>query len=230
MRNSPAPYDHHITLGIVLRCGPGHYPYVVHQPGTDVGLEIGRASHISGEHATALQNKVLCFLDEANFATLKPHVDLIKDLIPGRTLQLNPKNKDEFVTRSTVNLLLTPSYNDGPIPMDAGDWRWMALECNDWEKGDTAYFDELGKNLKDRTAHAFYQFLLKFDLNDYGKFQTKRPHTQIYQEMKEGNLSTFHCFLPHECMRCAGEKPLFSLVENDVGCSTGPLGTQHLKK
>ena len=42
--------------------------------------------------------------------------------------------------------------------------------------------------------------------------------------MKEGNLSAFHSFLSHECVRCTGEKPLFSLVENEVGCSIGPLG------
>ena len=37
--------------------------------------------------------------------------------------------------------------------------------------------------------------------------------------MKEGKLSAFHCFLSHECMRCAGEKPLFSPVKNEVECS-----------
>jgi hypothetical protein len=196
--------------------------YIEFLLGTDVGLQIGKASHILGDHATALQNKVLCVLDEANFATLKPHVDLLKDVITGKTLQLNPKGKDMFVTRSIVNLLLTTNH-DEPIPLDVGDRRWMALECNDSKKDDTAYFDELGKNLNDTTARAFYQYLLKFDLSDYGNFQAKRPHTQIYNQMKEGNLSVFHSFLSHECMRCAGEKPLFSPDENEVGCSTEKL-------
>jgi hypothetical protein len=193
--------------------------YIEFLLGTDVGLQIGRASHILGDHATALQNKVLCVLDEANFATLKPHVELLKDVITGKTLQLNPKGKDMFVTRSIVNLLLTTNH-DEPIPLDAGDRRWMALECNDSKKGDTAYFDGLGKNLDDTTARAFYQYLLKFDLSDYGNFQAKRPHTRIYQEMMESNLSVFHNFLSHECMRNLGEKPMFSPVENEVGGST----------
>jgi hypothetical protein len=216
---------HKTEVGIILTGAHGAGKdiiltwYINFLLGTEVGLQIGRASHILGDHATALQNKVLCVLDEANYATLKGHIDLVKDVITGKTLQLNPKGKDMFVTRSIVNLLLTTNH-DGPIPLDPGDRRWMALECNDSKKGDTAYFDELGKNLNDRTARAFYQFLLKFDLSEYGNFQAKRPHTQIYQEMKESNLSAFHSFLSHECMTYAEEKQLFSPAEKEVGCST----------
>ena len=71
--------------------------YIKFLLGTAVGLQIGRASHILGDRATALQNRVLCVLDEANFATLKPHVDLIKDLITGAELQVNPKGFDRLV-------------------------------------------------------------------------------------------------------------------------------------
>jgi Family of unknown function (DUF5906) len=203
---------HKTEVGIILTGAHGAGKdiiltwYITFLLGTEVGLQVGRASHILGNHATALQNKVLCVLDEANYETLKEHIDLVKDVITGKTLQLNPKGKDMFVTRSIVNLLLTTNH-DGPIPLDPGDRRWMALECNDSKKGDTAYFDELGKNLNDITARALYQYLMDFDLSDYGNFQAKRPHTQIYQEMKEGNLSAFHSFLSHECMAYAGEMP-----------------------
>ena len=180
--------------------------YTKYLLGVDVALQVSKASHILGEHATALQNKVLCVLDEANFASLKDHVNLLKDLITGETLQVNPKGKELFVTQSIVNLVFTTNYDD-PVPMAPGDRRWVAFGCNDSKKGDTAYFNLLGKSLNDTTARAFYQFLLKFDLSDYGNFQAKRPHTQIYEEMKEGNLSAMHSFLSHECMAYAGEQP-----------------------
>jgi hypothetical protein len=138
-------------------------------------------------------------------------------------LQVNPKGKELFVTQSIVNLVFTTNYDD-PVPMAPGDRRWVAFGCNDSKKGDTAYFNLLGKSLNDTTARAFYQFLLKFDLSGYENFQDERPHTQLYNEMKEGNLSAFNSFLSHECVRYAGARQLFSPVENEVGCSTGPLG------
>jgi hypothetical protein len=134
-------------------------------------------------------------------------------------LDLNPKNKDAYTTRNIVNLLLTTN-NDKSVHLEAGERRWVVFECNDSKKWDTAYFNELLKNLNDRTARAFYQFLMNFDLSDYENFQAKRPHTQLYNQMKEGSLSGFHTYLSHECMRYVGEKPLFSPVENEVGCST----------
>jgi hypothetical protein len=187
--------------------------------GRNVALQTGKIKSILGEHSTALQNKVLCLLDEANYEALKPYNDEIKNLMTGPTLDLNPKNKDAYTTRNLVNLILTTN-NDKSVHLEAGDRRWAVFECSDSKKGDTAYFDELGKHLNDRTARAFYQFLLNFDLSDYGNFQAKRPHTQLYKEMKEGNLSVFNTFLSHECISYAGEKPLFSPAENEVGCAT----------
>jgi hypothetical protein len=187
--------------------------------GTGVSLQTEGVKHILGKHSTALQNKVLCLMDEANYETLKPYTDVIKNLMTGATLDLNPKNKDAYTTRNIVNLLLTTN-NDKSVHLEAGERRWVVFECNDSKKWDTAYFNELLKNLNDRTARAFYQFLMNFDLSDYENFQAKRPHTQLYNQMKEGSLSGFHTYLSHECMRYVGEKPLFSPVENEVGCST----------
>jgi hypothetical protein len=193
--------------------------YVESVLGRNVALQTGEVQSILGKHSTSLQNKVLCLLDEANYDALKPYTDVIKNLMTGPTLDLNPKNKDAYTTRNLVNLLLTTN-NDKSVYLEAGDRRWVVLELNDSRKGDTAYFDELGENLNDTTARAFYQYLMKFDLSNYGNFQAKRPHTQLYRQTIEGNLSAFLNFLSHECMSHAGEKPLSLPAENEVGCST----------
>jgi hypothetical protein len=194
--------------------------YVESVLGKSVAMQTAEVQSILGPHSTSLQNKVLCLFEEANYETLKSYTDVIKNLMTGPTLKLNPKLKDAYETRNLVNLLVTTN-NGKSVHLEAGDRRWVVFECNDSKKNDTAYFDELVKHLKDdRTARAFYQFLLKFDLSDYGNFQAKRPHTQLYTEMKEGNLSAFYSFLSHECGRNLGEKTLFSPVENEVGCST----------
>ncbi|KAJ1476319.1 hypothetical protein T484DRAFT_1750663, partial [Baffinella frigidus] len=79
---------------------------------------------------------------------------------------------------------------------------------------------KFGKSLDDKAARAFYQYLIKFDLSGDTSFEARRPDTQIYRQMKEDNLSAFHSYLSHECMRRAGETPLFLPVENEAGCST----------
>ena len=186
--------------------------------GSNAAYTTSKIQQILGKHSTVLQNKVHVVLDEANYEALKPFADGIKDLMTGKTLALDPKYKDAFTTRSLVNFTLTTN-NAKSVHLEAGDRRWVVLEVNDSRKGDTAYFDALAKHLKnDKVARGFYQYLLKFDLTEYGNFQAKRPHTRLYEEMKEENLSTFHSFMSHECIRCAGEKPMFSPVANEVGC------------
>jgi hypothetical protein len=187
--------------------------------GLGVTTQTGTVRSILGKHSTALQNKVLCLFDEANYESLKPYTDEIKNMMTGPTLDIDPKFKDPYPTRNLLNLLFTTN-NDKSVHLEAGDRRWAVFECNDSKKDDTAYFTKLLENLTDRSARAFYQFLLKFDLSDYGNFQAKRPHTQIYKDMKEGNLPVFFSFLSHECMSYTEEKQLFSPAESKVGGST----------
>jgi hypothetical protein len=193
--------------------------YIEYLLGVRVGVQTASVSHILGKHATSLQNKVLCVLDEADYDQLKPHLNVIKSLMTDENLNLNPKNKDLCTTRSLIRIMLTTNVPK-PIHLEAGDRRWVVLEVNDSKKGDTAYFQKLGKSLDDKAARAFYQFLMKFDLSGYTSFEARRPDTQICREMKEGNLSAFHTFLSHECMRHAGETPLFLPVEKEAGGST----------
>jgi hypothetical protein len=145
--------------------------YIQYLLGTDAGMQIGKVSHIlGGRHSTVLQNKVLCVVDEANFATLKPYyVDLLKDAITGETLA--------YKTPNMANLMFT-THTKNPFVLEVPDSRFVVFECNGSKKGDFAYFENLAANLNDKTARAFYQFLLGFDLSDYGCFKAKRPDTR----------------------------------------------------
>ena len=183
--------------------------YIKYLLGMDVGLQVGKVSHIFGEHSTALQNKVLCVLDEADPATLKPHMSNLKDKMTAETLSFNPKEKKEYTTENIFNILITTNDTKNPVPLEPTDRRFVAFACNDSKRGDTAYFNQLGKHLNDTTARAFYQFLLKFDLSEYGSFQAKRPETQMYRQLKEMNMPVFYTFLSRECTRCAALEPKF---------------------
>jgi hypothetical protein len=194
--------------------------YIKKLLGTDVGLQVGRVNHLFGEYSTSLQNKVLCVLDEADPATLKPHMSKLKDMITAETMSFNPKGKKEYITDNVFTVLITTNDKNNPVPLEPTDRRFVAFACKDSKRGDTAYFNELGKHLNDTTARAFYQFLLNIDLSEYGSFQAKRPESEMYRRLKQMNIPLFYNFLSHECARHAMDKPLFPPAENAVGCST----------
>jgi hypothetical protein len=181
--------------------------YIQYLLGTDVGLQTGNASHILRAHgglSTVLQNKVLCVLDEADPAALERHVFEIKDLMTSPTLSFKPMNKEPYEMPNTVNIMIT-THEKNPFLLMASDSRFVVFECNDSKKGDFAYFDSLDKNLNDRTVRAFYQFLLKFDLSDYGNFWAKRPETQTHR--RHLKIPLLYNFLSRECINRAGGEP-----------------------
>jgi hypothetical protein len=106
--------------------------------------------------------------------------------------------------KSGVDLMITTT-NKNPFPLEASDARFVVFECNDSRKGDFAYFENLAAHLNDKTARAFYQFLLKFDLSDYGCFKAKRPETQTLRHPLK--IPAFYNFLSYECINCAGGAP-----------------------
>ena len=177
--------------------------------GSRVGLQVGKVSHIFGEHSTLLQNKVMCVLDEADPATLSPHMSTLKDMMTADNLSCNPKGKKLYTIENVSNFLITSNNVKKPVSLESTDRRFAAFACNDSKRGDTAYFNTLGQSLNDRSARALYQFLTEFDLSAYGSFQAKRPETQIYRQLKEMHLPIFYSFLSHECVRYVGVETQF---------------------
>ncbi|KAJ1468251.1 hypothetical protein T484DRAFT_2027194 [Baffinella frigidus] len=177
--------------------------YINYLLGTDVRLQVGNASRIfggHGGHSTALINKVLCVVDKADHAALEPHMHTLKDMITGETLDIYPRSKSAFQMSNMVNLMFTTNEKN-PFALEASDSHFVVFECNDSKKGDFAYFENLGKNLNNRTARAFFQFLLGFDLSDYGCFRAKRPDTQTYR--RHLKVPMLYSFLSYACIQCA---------------------------
>ena len=148
--------------------------YIQYLLGTDAGMQIGKVSHIlgGGPHSMVLQNKVLCVVDGDDPAALERHVHKLKDLVTSPTFLVEPMSKEPYQMPNTINLMITTN-DKNPFALEASDSRFVVFECNDSKKGDFAYFDQLAQNLNDKTARAFYQFLLGFDLSDYGCFKAK---------------------------------------------------------
>ena len=187
-----------------------------HVLGGNAALRSGNAGHVLGEHSVALVNKVFCVLDEADSATMKAHACLMKDMVTGPTLSVNPKHKTAIIKRNLCNFLVT-SNDRCPLQLEIGDRRYVAFACNDSQARNTAYFDGLAAHLKKpRVARAFFQYLQKIDLSGYKNFQAVRPKTALYEQLIQRNNSLFNQFLTSKCLAHPGPDAQTSSTPTEI--------------
>ena len=152
-------------------------------------------------------NKILCVWDASGSAALKCRMDQLKDLMTSESICVQPKCKAPFEMPNTFNLLVTTN-EPNPFPLDASDSRFVVYECNGSKVGDFGYFENLAATLNDKTARAFFQYLISLDLSNFGSFYSKRPETQLYRQLylqqKGLNIPAIYSFLSHESVKWAG--------------------------
>jgi hypothetical protein len=167
--------------------------------GTDVATQCDEVTHLFEKHSLERENKVFCVLDEASGATIKPYIPNIKATMVAPRMSFNAKFGGIYKLLCIINYMFT-SNDTLPMPIEASDRRMVVFQCNNSKKGNTGYFNALGRALANpRTARAFFQFLQNFDLSDYGNFQAKRPETAMYRRLKEMAIPLFYNFLSFQC-------------------------------
>ena len=87
---------------------------------------------------------------------MRPLMSRLKDRITNSTINVNPKCHKEYSVRNMSNFLCTTN-NMNPLNIEPEERRFVVFGCNSSKKGDTAYFNELGKHLqRDDVARAFF--------------------------------------------------------------------------
>ena len=157
------------------------------------------SEHIFGKHAEAQQNKVFVMIDEISGDDMRPLMSRLKDRITNSTINVNPKCHKEYSVRNMSNFLCTTN-NMNPLNIEPEERRFVVFGCNSSKKGDTAYFNELGKHLKrDDVARAFFQYLRDHvDVGRFRPFQSHRPQTEAYEAIQQRSIPLFYKFLSAE--------------------------------
>ena len=157
------------------------------------------SEHIFGKHAEAQQNKVFVMIDEISGDDMRPLMSRLKDRITNSTINVNPKCHKEYSVRNMSNFLCTTN-NMNPLNIEPEERRFVVFGCNSSKKGDTAYFNELGKHLKrDDVARAFFQYLRDHvDVGRFRPFQSHRPQTEAYEAIQQRTIPLFYKFLSAE--------------------------------
>jgi hypothetical protein len=167
--------------------------------GFDVATQSDDVVNLFDKHSLERENKVLCVLDEADAASLKPYMPHIKGSMVGSTMSFNPKNGTLYKLNCIINYMYT-SNKQIPVPIEASDRRYVVYHCNNSKKGNTDYFNNLLETVRNpRAARALFQFLQNFDLSNYGHFQACRPETAMYRRLQEMELPLFYNFLSFLC-------------------------------
>mmetsp|Transcript_16934 Transcript_16934/g.40651 ORF Transcript_16934/g.40651 Transcript_16934/m.40651 type:complete len:736 (-) Transcript_16934:170-2377(-) len=175
--------------------------------GPQVAHQADNVAEVLEKHSTALAGKIFVQIDEANGKDILPHFDRIKNKTTSNTLNVNPKNGHPYSLDFFADFVFTTN-NPNPIPIDATDRRFAAFRCSSVKLGEKGYFDTLVAQLQDdRTARAFYQYLMAGDWSAYGcgtSMQNFRPLTSCYAELQRLNIPLWAKFLSHLCLLGSG--------------------------
>ena len=116
-------------------------------------------TYVFGDHNGQLKDKVLLHLEEAVWAGSKKDESLLKDLITGRTIEINDKFVPVYSVANHMHLFITGNP-DWLVSAGFKARRLFALQASEKHIQDTAYFAKLDEWFRNGGAEALMYFFL----------------------------------------------------------------------
>lgn len=146
------------------------------------------ASDLLGKNAEGLRNRLLVNLDEASGKDTFIQSNKIKSLITEPKITYHKKFFQPIQINNFSRFIFTTN-NDTAVKIELSDRRFAVFESDNKYRSDPVYFEPLIKAIKSKEVqYMFYQYIMNLDIHDYN-FETNRPKTKIYNEMKRINIS-----------------------------------------
>lgn len=140
---------------------------------------------VFGRFNSQLSQLLFLKFEEANFETNRDNEDQLKKLITSEYESIERKGHDPIRTTSCVNCVMTTNKHI-PIPMSDDERRFMMVEASDEKRGDTAYWKQVQKEVRDPALlGAYLNHLMTLDLTDFDP--TEVVKTSYYHDV----LQTF---------------------------------------
>jgi hypothetical protein len=145
------------------------------------------ADDLLGKNAEGLRNRLLVNLDEASGKDTFIESNKIKSLITEPKITYHKKFFQPVQINNFSRFLFTTN-NDTSVKVELSDRRFVVFESDNTYRSNPEYFEPLVKAIESKEVqHIFYQYITNLDINDYN-FETNRPKTKIYNEMKKINI------------------------------------------
>ena len=159
--------------------------------GEDYFLVLGNNSLLYDAFTEHLEHKILIYIEEARGRDNMREIDTLKASITSKSKMINRKGVPKYQQNDFARYIWGTN-NENPLPgygATPGDRRMWFTDVETTHRNDTEYFAKLNEHLElPTTQYAFFQYLLK--LETWQKpidFQTRRPITQAYIDMRRLN-------------------------------------------
>lgn len=162
--------------------------------GNQYSLNVVKTDRICGNNNKLLDKKILVILNETSFNDTKNNIESIKEFITASHNAINPKGKDEYIiTNCTQYIFLT--NNDFPIQIQAGERRFMIIECNNDKANDMTYLGPLIEEIEScKYDYTFYNYLMNLESDDFN-FTKNRIESESYKDVLHLTISPIVYFI-----------------------------------
>jgi len=154
--------------------------------------ELLHLSHLTGKFNLHLKDALLVFCDEITWGGSRDIEGVLKGIISGPTVRIEPKNKDSGEIQSHMNLIIA-SNNEWVVPTGLYERRFCVLDVLPDKKDDKDYFRDMFLQL----SSGGYAAMLH-DFLEYPRMSTKDlctvPRTSGLLEQIVNSLSPVHKF------------------------------------
>ena len=202
-------------------------------------LVVGDNSTLYGSFNSKFEGKLLVMVEEASGKDNHANADKLKSTITTKRKTINKKNIAEYEVNDYARWLFS-SNNQNPLPIRNGSRREGVFDTDPKHRNDKVYFDALVKAMSDpKVQFAFYHYLkTRPTWTTPIEFQTNRPITEAYVDVRRINAQPHYKWLVHElkrgtlpaeglaseyyrrfkewCSSLAGEKPLDRMMSQTM--------------
>jgi hypothetical protein len=178
--------------------------------------KVSQPSHLTGKHNSHLEKCCVLFAEESFWAGDHETGGVLKDLITGDTLRIEPKFIDSFEVPNYLHVF-TASNSRWVIPAGPTARRWFALDVSPAKRGDRQYFGAIQRQMDNRGYAALFWFLKNRDLRGFDI--TAVPQTRALQTQKLFSISGVDALIYH--LASEGKLPCCRLSDASVAITTG---------
>jgi hypothetical protein len=156
-------------------------------------LTLSQQRHLLGNFNMHLMDKLVLLAEEAFWAGEKDAEGVLKDLITGDRMIIEPKGRESFSVNNYIRLLIC-SNHDWVIPAGRDERRFLVLDVGDRHHQDHPYFAKLKKWMNEEGGREAWLYSLQhYDLSKVNLRDV--PHTQALQENKMHSMGPAEKFV-----------------------------------
>ncbi len=129
-------------------------------------FESSSSQQFLGNFNAHLRDKVLIHANEAFFAGDKKHEATLKMIITEATMPIEAKGVDIVRQPNYLHVIMS-SNSDWVVPAGPDSRRFLVLDVSDAQRGNSAYFSAIKRDLEDGGYENLMRYLLEMDLTGW---------------------------------------------------------------